>query len=307
MFSQHSIIALITGILAGGIFAAASSSASGGVLLLYLPCFFLMMLGFAYGAKQTAFAGLSAALTICLLNNTGDGIFFAGFIALPAWYFVHKALLWREKDGAHEWYPTLKILTDFTIILAMLFIVFAYATTHSGQNSIHTLIAHELSTIPPGTDPQIITMLKKFTEEWSFLIFALAGWWWVMMLYGFAVLANHFLTSRYLSLRPSLAISAHGLPGGLLMLAALSAVLAFIGQGNQRFDGQVLFLLLLLPYFLSGLALLHQTSHNWRNREIWLCLFYGALLFLPWVSIIAIAAGFYTQIVEILDKHRGIG
>jgi hypothetical protein len=137
--------------------------------------------------------------------------------------------------------------------------------------------------------------MKWLTGDGSFLLFASTGWSWVLMLYALAALAHGLLESRGLVLRPGLALEPHSLPLWLLGLLSINGGVALLGHGMDRFIAETVFLLLLLPYFLAGLALVHRFSLRWHNRRLWLTLFY------------IVPIGLYSQLAEILDKRRGIG
>jgi hypothetical protein len=307
MLSKPIVLTIAAGLAAGIIFSVAAYSSAGGLLLIYLPSFPLLLIGFALGAKRIFTASLAAFATVALFTDTSNAAFFAAFTIFPALYFVHKALLWRGEETHREWYPMLAMLAELTTIAALFFLIFSVMATSGGHNGLQAVLAHELaSDMSNNASPEFQSAMKWLTGEGSFLLFAMTGWSWVLMIYAFAAFAHSLLEPNGLALRPSLAIEPI-LPLWLLGLLVLNGALALLGHGTNRFIAETVFLLLLLPYFLAGLARMHRFSLRWHNRRLWLVLFYIILLFQAWIIVLVALSGLLGQLAEILDKRREIG
>lgn len=280
---------------------------AGGSLLLFLPCLPLFLLGFVYGARQAAFASIIASIVAGVFSGPGGAVFFIGFTALPACYFIYKALLWRGDEHERQWHSMLAILSELTVVAATLLMLVAFLTQTEG--GLKELIPAGFVDGFKDADPDVAAMARQLAGEWSFVLFASLGWLWVLMLYALAVLANMIMQIKERALRPSLALEAHGLSSWLLLLLALSGLMALMGQGLDRFTAEALFLLLLLPYLLCGIAYVHATSSRWHSpmRRLWITCFYIALVILRWPALAVIAIGLYVQLAEILDRHKRIG
>ncbi len=276
---------------------------------LYLPLFFLLLPGLAYGARRSAQAGAVACLAVALLSGIDNAVFFAGFAVLPVSYVVYVALSWRgDEHPQQEWRPLLPALAYLVLALAGLFAGIALVRAWTGLGGLQIVLSQDVMDALKDVDPQIRVMMQKLAGEWSFVLFASAGWVWVLMLYGMAVLANQVLVYRQLALRPSLGLSPYGLPPELLVLLCASVIiLAVSGEGHNRFVAATAFLLVLLPYFLAGLALLHTASRRWQGRKIWLALFYAILVTQGWPALPVIGAGLYAQLADLLDSTRKMG
>jgi hypothetical protein len=292
------------GIASGFLFFAFLAIDTGGVLFIALPSLPLLLTGLGLGARRAVVAGLTGAAVAVLLTGTGGMVFFAAFIMLPAVYFIRRCLSWRLSPEGEQWYPISAILAELSGFAAAAALGLAMVTErHGGLKAI----------IPPGLamsfgDPEFVALVQPLFTEWSFVLLAAVGWLWIVMIYAVAVLANAMLASKHYTLRPSLGLETGGLPLWLPGFLGLSGLLILLGQGADRYDGQVVFILLLLPYFLSGLSWVHRFSftHRVPARKLWITCFYIAITFLRWPVLLVIGLGLYKQAAEMLDKYRKV-
>src|SRR6185369_14096587 len=250
--SRQTVILLICGILSGGIFSVSVYGTCVGLLSLFLPALPLALPGLAFSARHGLGASLIACALVALLLDSSFAILFLIAIACPVYYLLKKLLLQRGEEGAYEWYPVLTVLTEMTVIAAGIFMMFAlFAANSDPQVPIAQMIWKATGNQLDNPDPQIAHAMQAIARDWSFLIYAFICWIWVLCLYGTLVFANTILSRNNMCLRESLAISENGLPLWLLAIIAIAVGLTVFEQGNDQFAGQTVFLILLLPYFLS--------------------------------------------------------
>ncbi len=304
--SRQTLFSIISGLIGGVIFSVTAYTGNGGLLTVFLPVLPLALPGLAFGAKYTGYAAIAACAIVAAVIDGGSMLVFAALTALPVVYLLRKLLLWRGEDGARQWHPVLPILAELAVISAAVFMMIAIAETYSEPGELKTIISKELASNLKAdnfdTDPQIAHFVKLLIDDWSFLIFAFASWLWVTMIYAFTVLANILLAQNNLALRTKINLLPNGLPVWLLALVVISGGLAFFGKGNDRYVGEAVFLMLLLPYFLAGIATIHLVSLQWKLRKFWLTVCYIALVLYPVLSVVAIAIGLYKQLQE-LKSH----
>jgi hypothetical protein len=301
--SQPILFTILAGIAAGLVFFIASYSVLAG----FLTAIPLFLIGFAYGAKHSGQAILIACILITLAADIGSMVFFLGFVSLPAQHFIRKSLLWREEDSNRQWYPITTILAELVLIAAILFLMVSFLAHLQGIPSIQLQISDDYNANFKNLDPEMQHIMKRLMGEWSFLVFALSGWIWVLLLYGLALMAQSAVAARGMALRPSLALTLNGLPMWLPVLLVFSVLLVAFGRGGDRFSGEVVSLLLLLPYFLNGLLWVHYSSQDWKARALWLSALYAGLFIFAWPGLLVIGIGLYLHAAEILDKRHRIG
>ncbi len=306
--SKLQIFTVVCGVLAGAVFALSAYSAGSGLLLMFLPVIPVAIIGLSFSPRYSFTASLVACLTSSLLVGAEYGLFYIILVALPLQHLMRRLLLWREGDkGERLWYPVLPVLAEISAMTAAMFMIFAILAGYSDHGDLKTLVANsfsgQLDSQMDNADLKFAQFMKQVAGEWSFLIFACMSWMWVMMLYAFTVLASIFLRMNNIALRESLAISPEGMPLWVPGIIAISVLLAAFGHGNDRFAGEVVFLIMLLPYLLSGIASVHRLTAAWRNRRLWLAVFYFSMMAIPWIPVFLIAKGLHTQIETLLKTH----
>jgi uncharacterized membrane protein HdeD (DUF308 family) len=75
-----------------------------------------------------------------------------------------------------------------------------------------------------------------------------------------------------------------------------SALLVIFTDGQAEFIGKSLFVMLLLPYFLSGIAQMHARARQSPAGNWWLALAYGLLILAIWPAIVFILLGVIRQL-----------
>ena len=303
MIYNPTIFALLAGLASGGIFAFSSAFTSAGALLIYLSLFPLLLLGLSFGVRLAGIAAVIGCIVAGILVQASDGLFYPLLVALPVMLFVRFALKWRGEEASREWYPVLRIIAILTVMAAGIYMSLSLLASHIQPGGLQGIASRELAGDVTGSDKDIANTVKLLLGDWLFLLLAGTGWLWLLSLYALAAIANNMLFARKFALRPHLALEPRGLPAWLLGLLAVSAFFAFMGTGNDRLNGETVFLLLLLPYFFAGMARIHQVSRQWPARAFLLTFIYFLLMFPPWMALIAVILGLYGQLAEVLDKR----
>lgn len=309
MIMHPIFLAVLAGFASGGIFAVSSAFSSVGALLIYVSLLPLLLLGLSFGVKRAGIAGIAGCLTTLVLVEPSDGLFYPLLVLLPSVLFLRLALLWRGDETQREWYPMIRILSILTTLAAAIYMSFALLAAATSEGGIQGMAARELAgnVTATGGDKDVAATVHLLLGDWLFLLLAGTAWLWLLSLYALALIANGWLARRGWALRPNLILEPNGLPVWQLGLLAISAFFAFAGAGNDRLNGDTVFLLLLLPYFFAGMARIHTASKRWPGRTFWLTLIYFLLMFPPWMALIAMVLGLYTQLSEVLDKRAEMG
>jgi hypothetical protein len=299
------VITLLSGVLAGFLPLLPGVGLLFGAWAPFLP---LLFLGLSEGARAAVHAGCIAVIVSLGLGGEQAAFNMAVFVALPVCVLLNRLLCYRTNaSGQVEWFPALRAVTELSVFSAGLFMALAMLASYGQKQNLQALLsasfALDLSTLEPDAE----ALMRKLIGEWSFFLFAAVGWMWVLVTWLLALMVNRMLVIRASALRTDISLAPRGIPRWLPALLTLCAGLALLGQGNDGFVGKVVFLILLLPYFLSGMAMIHAMSRLWRPRVLWLFLIYIILIFQVWTAIFVAAAGLYFHLSEILDKQRKIG
>lgn len=270
----------------------------------FLPLFFV---GFALGDRPCWQAACIATLLAVIIGG-GEGVSFAVFIALPACFLVNRLTSYTVEPvtGRISWYPTLRALSELTLIAAGLFMFFAISVSYEYKNSLLDLLKARLTFEATDVDPTAADELRTLTAEYGFVLLALMAWVWVLASWLMGIMVNNALVMKGQALRRNMGLTFTDISGWVPALLAVSAALALVGEGNDNWTGKSLFLIFLLPYFLAGMARIHAMSHHWHMRQLWLFLIYVILIFLFWVVALVAAMGLYHHLSEMLDKRQKI-
>jgi hypothetical protein len=120
---------------------------------------------------------------------------------------------------------------------------------------------------------------------------------WMLMIVINSVIAQSTLVASARNFRPTPRYSSFELPRWLAAIAAAALVAWLLGTDDVAFVGRTLTLIFAAPYFLLGLAVIHQLARRWPARRVFLTVFYIMLLLLmDWPSFAAVVGlGFAEQ------------
>ena len=147
---------------------------------------------------------------------------------------------------------------------------------------------------------------NAITQDISFMSCGFLVWLWCIILLANAWIANNMLAKKSLAKRPNLVITPFPMPYWLLSLMAIWALASLIGGESMRFLGKSSLIILLLPYFFQGIALLHTNSKNWANRRFFLFFIYFSIALSFWPVLIIAGSGVWLHI-KTFNKHLSSG
>ncbi len=273
----------------------------GLIFLSYFSTLPLFLIGLGIGLRPLYGAGLVATFLILLVEgplSTGEFLIFS--VLGPA-FLINRALLNRKlSSGKITWYPSSLLLRDLTLISGVIMLlalgIFFYLT--NGEN-IHTLIQKLLKVIDPQGHMKSIepVLVRVFPLLPGF--FALS--WMGMMLIN-AVLAQGLLVRFNWNLRPSPSFEDLKVPQNFLIFLGIFLLLSIIGIGFIELLGKNAIFILVFPFFLVGLSLIHHWTNKSPFRTTILTLFYFLLFVFVWPVLIITLLGILKPWVEKLPS-----
>lgn len=289
----------VAGLVAGALLQIALSYESAGMLFVLIPPLVLYVVGFSMGIKPALIAACSAVAGIIAVGGTAAGIVnFVVFYAVPALYFIQRSLMWRAVDntGTKEWYPLGNILLVLTLYFSAIFL-FMGVVSENEAGWLHKTIEQDFPKELERVDPEQAKLLKDAKVDTGTLVYIVLGvatWLSVLVFYGLAVAAHQLLKLEKKQQRPSMRLEQFRIPTWLLMLLGGCAVVLVAGDGTAD-AGKVLLISLLLPYFLSGMCLIHDkvTQSQWRMAI--LAGIYMLLVLMVWPVALIILVGLAHQ------------
>ena len=301
--SKNNFFALGGGVLSGAFYLSVLSGFPDALILVYLAQFPLILSGLGMGVSASSLAGFTAVLLIALVGGFFGAMSFTLLSVTPSILLTKLALLARSRDsdedgadplgGDLEWYPPgpmIMWLTGFGVLIFMAALL--AASSQSGglsgviQEELTLAMSHQfLAGYDEALRQSAIDMAAPFFPS------ALFFFWLVMMIIN-AALAQGILVRRSKNLRPTPDITQLELPNFLPMAIAAAGVISLVGEGASAYAARNLVVILSVPYFFSGLGVIHALMRRVANSTLPLALFYIFLLFLGWPIFMIAGLGF---------------
>ena len=264
-------IAAGCGVLAGSLYLAVLVGSTGGLMLVYLTQLPLFVAGLWFGTSGAAIAGLAATLVLFAASDLVAAALFAALNAVPVTILVRQALLARQSDGAVRWYPPGLLAAWLTAMaLAGIAIALVVAGGPAGmQAEMRDAVAAALDRLVEQTVPNRTELIDGVVLVIPGII---ASAWMVMAVIN-GVLAQGLVARFGANWRPSPELARLSLPLWLpLLLTAAAIGSAF--SGMPRFLAINTLIVMLVPFGLAGLAVLHRAVRRLSHPVAVLIAFY---------------------------------
>lgn len=284
-------LAALAGLVSSVLFLALSSGVPGVVLLAYFVQLPIMFTGLVLGPAGSALAAVSAILVNGLLAGLFATALYAVVQAAPALLLVRQALLSRAVAGKVEWFPPGLLLAQLTLLaVAAIAVAFVLFSGQAGglEGVIEGFLASalaELGTIPEGSS------LPAEARGIAFLLPGLIASSWLMMTAVNAILAQRLAVRAGWNRRPSPDLARLELPWWLWPVLGAAALLSLLG-GAAGFLGRSAMIVLAVPYFFLGLAVLHSLARRLSHRRLALFALYTCIVVLGWPGLMVVLLGF---------------
>ena len=311
-------LALLYG-LASAVPLLIALSAPGGVPFMLLVPLPLFLSGLSMGPSAATVSAVTACLALSLMVVVtvaqisgslaiavadGAGMFIGTAITLgvPVTILVRQALLSRTTDdGSVEWYPAGPLVVWLTGIgvLMLGFSLLSFVLFAAGP-SLEAVFTDQLAEalrlmLPEAEDPQ----LQEAATAAAQIGLGAGLDSWLMVIAANGILAQGVLRRFGRNLRPAPDITALALPHWLGLALAATALVALLATGDLGFVARSLLIVLLLPYFFAGLAVVHAACRNRGARAILLIVFYLILVMFAWLAALVAGLGLLDQTFDL--------
>ncbi len=295
---------LIFGSLAGAasaLLVMATATGPLGFLLGYLAPMPLFFAGLTHGVPAVAMAGAVGAGLSALDGLLAGGVYLLMFAA-PVTLVVRQALLARpaaeagpdaairgaEISGDLEWYPPGRLLAWLVGWSLGLFALALLVTADSEgglTGALEPLLTQFLTALPPdalgaqsqrlGTEGLDIAAVAHRLALMMPAVFCVA--WLVMMVIN-GTLAQGLAGMIRQNRRPGPQYRALTLPRFLVISLAAASVAGAVSSDQTRFAALTVAAVLVIPFFLQGLAVVHVLAARAAASGLVLAAFYAALV-----------------------------
>ena len=237
------------------------------------------------------------------------GLFiFIVFNAAPVIILIRQALLFRKGfSNGTEWYPAGLLAACATgLALALLSGAFLWlgTTTEGIEAEVEKFLGgfadQMLAGVPAGQREQVV---GKFAP----ILPGVIGLYWIITLVVNGALGQGLAVRFGWNLRPSPDFAAMHLPRWLPTAAAIFLVVALASPGVFGFYATNAAILVSLPFFLVGLAVVHVAARRFEAGSLLLVVFYILMLFFGWPVVFVAFIGLIEQMAGFRRRLAGAG
>jgi hypothetical protein len=298
-----SAFAIVAGLVSAGLYLSLLSGLPGMVVIAYFVQLPLMVTGFCLGAGATVMAAAGGIVATGLIAGIVAAALFAVIQSAPAVFVVRQALLSREVDGRTEWFPAGLLLAQLTIVAALAVVVgfVAFLGEPEGlKGAVESYLIAALETFAGSFEGELPV---SEVRGWSFLIPGLMAVSWLLMTLINGILAQALAVRLGWNRRPWPALVELELPWWLWPALGGAALLALIG-GDAGFGylGRATIVVLIVPYVLLGLTVVHAWAGRRSHPRMMLSAVYLSLLLLGWPILLVILLGFAEDSVGLRQR-----
>jgi hypothetical protein len=303
--SNKTLIAIGAGVICAFAATAFMNQTPGAFILVYMANLPLFLTGFAFGPQSALISGAAGFLIVGMLGGGVAAGIFALLQVIPTWLVVRLMLLQRPIDTSVDygttntsknnidWYPAGDMVCWLSLLVAGIFLVATFGSLSSGHESLSGLIADNLDrilqTMAPDWDPgqraQIVDLMVPMFP-------GAMGISWLIMIIINGVIAQNVLCKFKKAIRPAPSYIDLNLPSWISWPLVASCTMALLGSGELEYTGRNLAMILSLPFFFLGLAVVHTWARRLQSGSaILLVFFYFVLILSNWTAILVAGIG----------------
>lgn len=308
VISKETLAVLGGGLLSGLLYASVMTGMPGAIIFANLAQLPLFVAGLGLGATASLAASVAGLVTAGVLGGALSAAIYVLVNAAPAILITRQMLLSRATTGGGvEWYPPKLLLGWLTGLGTTLFIAAAilFSGTQDGLEAyIREGLAQTLEQLivdPDGTRAGAISAsLAPFVPG-----IAVASWMVMTVING--TLAQGALVRFGRNLRPTPDIATLESSPWMAPALAAAGLLAWMGGDHLEFIGWNMVIILAVPFFFSGLGVVHALARRFSGGPLVLAMFYILLLMFAWPVIVVAALGLIDQWARFRRQWKGAG
>ncbi|MDH3663470.1 MAG: DUF2232 domain-containing protein, partial [Alphaproteobacteria bacterium] len=274
--SQALALAVLAGIISGGLGLAPLSGSFGLVLIGYFVQLPMMLAGLTLGLAAALIAASTATLLSAMIAGLLPALVFVIAFALPALWLVRRALLSRQDQGADlVWFPPGLILAELAVmaVLALGLAFFAFTNQPGGLlGVIESMLSQAFEQLSAAAGRPVPD--AEFLKSRALFVPAVVACSWLIMAVVNGVLAQTIAVRSGWNRRPSPELAELELPFWLWPLIGVAALLALMGPTGLGLFGRSALIVLVVPFGFLGLAVIHKFANRWPYRQIGLTAVY---------------------------------
>ncbi len=267
----------------------------GAAIIIYLPLVPLLVAGFHFGFRRACIASAIAVALSLALGGLESAAVFAVLLVIPALITVFLTMRAAVGEQQLHWYPVLRILAALVVYITSLVLLMAFHYS-AQEGGLEAKLVSEISDGFAKADPEFARIANEVIGSHAYILIASTAWLWILMVYLMALVSHLLLESANRNVRPQFSLLEGAPPQWLLPALVVCIVGSFVGGEQVAFVARAITLMLLLPYFMFGMAHVHRQTTGWNHRGFLLSLLYLLVLTTLWPAVLVCVYGVVLQV-----------
>ena len=263
-----------------------ANTAPGGLMFSILAPLPLFLVGLGLGARACWAAGFVALASWTLLGGIPAALGVSLSVIAPVGFLTSQVLRSHlDEDGVRKWYPPGLLLGWLALLgLAWQGLTFAMIGLESGGLNLEQAVELQIEGVFKALGPSLAAQFGPEQMEASAAMMAAWGIgvsacaWIIGLLATNGILAQGILRRFGKALRPSPDLVAITLPPWISWALAVTLLVAVLATGWPSYLAKNAALVLLVPYFFLGLAVVHALARRLSSATVVLVFFYLAMV-----------------------------
>lgn len=294
------------GALAGLVYALIMQGVLLGVLVLLVPACIFFAVAMRYGASAQSVATLVACAVVLLFCGVDIFVQFVLMVALPSWVFGRQLMKVRLlPEGGVEWFPVGGAFIAYTLYGFVLLLFLGLYASQGTEAGLLASLQKDVDAATASMDAEVVGVVQTISRQFPYVILSVFIWSWGLLMYGAAVLAHSVSAVYGRVLRSHVRLTPFLPPQWWLMPLLGSGVLAMASDAESSFIGMTGFVVLLLPYFMCGISLIHRDIRRTAQAKWWFAGFYFLLVLGQWPIIFMVTMyGLAHHLLHVYRTHQ---
>ena len=270
------------------------------VVLTNLNALPLFLVGLGLGLPAVVAAAAVGAIAAGFFGGWTAGVTHAVASGLPAIVLCQRALLQRpDGQGGTDWYPLGRLCLWLIALGAgyFTFLLLRFSPQLEGLSGFFDELLSSAGQLDPA-------QRELMVERLSTLIPMLVTAFWMLSIVLDGALAQLILRRFKRNIRPSADLTSLHLPGMAAVMLLVALAMAFM-PGPFGVMGRALIGLMLIAYFLQGLAVIHAVSRNWSLRSLFLVGTYLIVILTGWSMLVVALIGLLEHVYPFRKGSSG--
>lgn len=284
--------AIIGGLLSGTLYYLVSQQYIVGITAPFLPLFIIALCGMAYGRAGVMVAAAATAPLLLLLLEISDALLILATQIVPTVIMIRALMiaLVRHDPPTFIW-ASLGTGVIATSFYGAIYYIAMIATDNSLYRHVITTMQTQVKAGFGELEPELAVKMEGLVTEVPHIIVALEFWGWTICMVGLVLFAQYVLETFRMQRRPMPHLRSYMPPNMLLIALGIAGSASFLSYQPLVHAGQTASIILLLPYFFSGLSVIHAKARATKHGTALLFGFYMFFMLTLWPLIFVTGYG----------------